>query len=63
MIELLSFLVKAKINTYASSGKGGERIISDGSKEFGFKEEELNTGIDILVIILSIHWPRHCLGK
>lgn len=34
------FLTKAKINTYASSGEGGEKILSDGSKEFEFKEKE-----------------------
>jgi len=38
--QLSKFLVKAKINTYASSGEGGERILSDGSKEFEFKEGE-----------------------
>lgn len=34
------FLVKAKINTYASSGEEGEKILSNGSKEFEFKEKE-----------------------
>lgn len=38
--QLNKFLVKAKINTYASSGEGGEKILSDGSKEFEFIEEE-----------------------
>lgn len=36
--QLSKFLVKAKINTYASSGEGGERIFPDGSKEFEEKE-------------------------
>ncbi|MDP3244459.1 MAG: DUF5680 domain-containing protein [bacterium] len=38
--QLSEFLVKAKINTYASSGEGGEKILPDGSKEFEFKEGE-----------------------
>jgi len=38
--QLNKFLVKAKINTYASSGEGGEKLLSDGSKEFEFKEKE-----------------------
>ena len=38
--QLSKFLVKAKINTYASSGEGGEKILPDGSKEFEFEEKE-----------------------
>lgn len=38
--QLSKFLVKAKINTYASSGEEGEKILSDGSKEFEFEEKE-----------------------
>ena len=38
--QLSKFLVKAKINTYVSSGEGGERILTDGSKQFEFKEKE-----------------------
>ncbi len=38
--QLSKFLVKAKINTYASSGERGEKILLDGSKEFKFKEGE-----------------------
>jgi len=38
--QLSKFLVKAKINTYASSGENEERILADGSKEFKFKEKE-----------------------
>lgn len=38
--QLSKFLVKAKINTYASSREGGEKILPDGSKEFEFKEKE-----------------------
>ena len=38
--QLNKFLVKAKINTYASSEEGGEKILPDGSKEFEFKERE-----------------------
>lgn len=36
--KLSKFLVKAKINTYASSGEGGEKVLPDGSKEFEFRE-------------------------
>jgi len=32
-MELKEFLIKAKINTYASSGEGGEKTLGDGSKE------------------------------
>ena len=38
--QLSKFLVKAKINTYASGGEGEEKILSDGSKEFEFGEKE-----------------------
>ncbi|MFH1838622.1 MAG: DUF5680 domain-containing protein [Candidatus Kuenenbacteria bacterium] len=38
--QLSKFLVKAKINTYASSGEGGEKLLPDGSKEFEFREKE-----------------------
>ena len=38
--QLSKFLVKAKINTYTSSGEGGEKIIFDKSKEFEFIEGE-----------------------
>ena len=38
--QLSKFLVKAKINTYASSGEGGEKILFDESKEFEFEEKE-----------------------
>ena len=38
--QLSKFLVKAKINTYASSGEKQEKKLSDGSKEFEFEERE-----------------------
>lgn len=38
--QLSKFLIKAKINTYASSGEGGERVLPDGSKELEFREKE-----------------------
>lgn len=38
--QLRKFLVKAKINTYASSGEGGEKVLPDGSKELEFEEKE-----------------------
>ena len=38
--QLSKFLVKAKINTYASSGEGGEKVLFDGSKELEFVEKE-----------------------
>lgn len=38
--QLVKFLVKAKISTYASSGEGGEKALPDGSKEFEFREKE-----------------------
>ena len=37
-MRLDEFLVKAKINTYASSGEGGELKLEDGSKELVYKE-------------------------
>lgn len=36
--QLSKFLVKAKINAYASSGEVGEKVLPDGSKEFEFRE-------------------------
>jgi hypothetical protein len=38
---LANFLVKAKINTYASVGEEREKIISGGSKELIFEEKNL----------------------
>lgn len=38
--QLSKFLVKAKIDTYASSGEGGEKVLLDGSKGFEFEEKE-----------------------
>ena len=38
--QLSKFLESAKINTYASSGEGGENLLPDGNKEFEFKEKE-----------------------
>jgi len=35
---LEEFLVKAKINTYASSGEGGEKVLEDGSKELTYEK-------------------------
>ncbi|MBX4201003.1 XRE family transcriptional regulator [Candidatus Parcubacteria bacterium] len=37
-MELNEFLVKAKKNTYASNGEGGENKLEDGSKELTFEE-------------------------
>ena len=39
-MELAKFLIQAKTNTYASKGEGGEKILSEGSKEFEFEEKE-----------------------
>ena len=36
--QLIKFLVKAKISTYASSGEERGKILEDGSKEFELKE-------------------------
>ena len=38
--QLSKFLAKAKINTYASSGEGGEKVLPDGNKELEFEEKE-----------------------
>jgi len=38
MKELSEFLVKAKVNSYASGGEGSGRILEDGGKEFVFEE-------------------------
>ena len=37
--QLSKFLVKAKINTYASGEERGEKTLSDGSRELKFKEK------------------------
>lgn len=39
-MELSEFLVKAKKNTYASFGEGGEKKLEDGSKELVYQEED-----------------------
>jgi len=37
-MELNEFLVKAKINTYASNGEGGENLLPDSAKELIYNE-------------------------
>ncbi|MBI2013663.1 MAG: XRE family transcriptional regulator [Candidatus Colwellbacteria bacterium] len=37
-MEFKDFLVRAKINTYATAGEGGEKRLNDGSKELIYKE-------------------------
>lgn len=37
-MKLNEFLVKAKINTYATSGEGGEKNLEDGSRELVYEE-------------------------
>ena len=39
-MKLNKFLVKAKINTYASNGEINERNLEDGTKELTYKEDE-----------------------
>lgn len=39
-MELNEFLVKAKINTYAKDGEGGEKRLEDGGLELNFQEGE-----------------------
>lgn len=39
-MTLDEFLVKAKINTYASGGEGGERELEDGGRELIYEEGE-----------------------
>jgi len=38
-MELNKFLVKAKINTYATEGEGGEKVLDDGCRELIFEED------------------------
>ncbi|MFC1879637.1 DUF5680 domain-containing protein [Chloroflexota bacterium] len=37
-MELAQFLVKAKLNTYAGEGEGGEADLPDGCKELNYRE-------------------------
>jgi hypothetical protein len=39
MTDLINFLIKAKVNTYASQGEGGENISEDGCKELKFNQD------------------------
>jgi hypothetical protein len=39
MTDLINFLIKAKVNTYASQGEGGESILEDGCKELKFNQD------------------------
>lgn len=39
-MNLKEFLVLAKINTYATAGEGGEKILEDGCKELSFSKED-----------------------
>jgi len=38
-MKLSEFLVKAKINTYASEGRGNKKILKDGSKQVVYEKE------------------------
>lgn len=38
-MELKDFLIKAKINTYASNGENGEKELEDGSKELIYEND------------------------
>ncbi len=38
-MKLTEFIIKAKKNTYASDGEGGEKSLGDNSKEFLFKNK------------------------
>lgn len=38
-MELKTFLVKAKIATYASAGEANERVLEDGAKELSFESD------------------------
>ena len=51
MSELSSFLVRAKINTYATGGKSAEKRSNSNSKELIYKEKEYNTKTNTLGII------------
>jgi len=53
-MNLSQFLVKAKINTYATEGEGGEKILDDGCRELiyeetGFKYRDRYYGFDPFV--------------
>lgn len=72
--QLSQFLIKAKINTYAASGEGGEKIIPDGGKEFEFEEKELKyrdryfgfdpfIGEEIVLEKGKIIWGMNYYGK
>lgn len=72
--QLSKFLVKAKINTYASSGEGGEKVLPDGSKEFEFIEREFKyrdryfgfnpfIGQEIIFQNKKIVWGMNYCGK
>lgn len=37
---LIDFIIKAKQNTYASGGEGGEKVLADGCRELVFKEKK-----------------------
>jgi hypothetical protein len=37
-LKLEAFIVKAKINAYATGGEGGEMVLADGCKELTFQE-------------------------
>jgi hypothetical protein len=39
-MELSEFLVKAKINTYATFGEGDEKTLEDGAKELIFEQDD-----------------------
>ena len=36
MVSFKSFLIKAKRNTYASNGEGGENRLPDGARELSY---------------------------
>ena len=55
IMDLKNFLVKAKINTYASAGEGGEKVLEDGevSQRRNFSFEHVHNGKDVRGVFLE----------
>lgn len=73
-MKLKEFLVKAKVNTYANSGEGGESKLEDGSRELVYEESGWRyrdryfgfnpfIGEEIVWQNEKIMWGMHYYGK
>ena len=73
-MDLSEFLVKAKINTYASSGEGSEKRLEDGGRELVYEDGNLKyrdiyfgsdyfIGEEVVWLDGKVAWGMNYYGK